>query len=119
MVRLGSSTRSTCSTAHGPVVMRFFKRPVSRSYRYSWPQLSRSENQISSWVANRACQFTRPNPDSNCVAVDSANTSRTTPVAASALRTCSFLWSREVETNTSRAPSGLHSTSAQRPPHST
>src|SRR6266702_4317536 len=54
----------------------------------------------------------RPLPLSKKVETLSSNTSRTAPVAASARRSCSRLWSREVETNASFEPSGLHWTSA-------
>ena len=48
-VRVGSSTRSSCVTLPSPLVIGCFNLPVCRSCRYSWPQLSRCENQIASF----------------------------------------------------------------------
>ena len=50
----------------------------------------------------------QPARDSKCVFSVSSNTVRTAPVAASATRTTACLWSREVDTKASCAPSGLH-----------
>jgi hypothetical protein len=58
-------------------------------------------------------------PLSNQVGDASVSTSRTAPLAASATRNVARLWSRGVLTNASRRESGLHSTSAQRSPHTT
>ena len=51
--RFFSSTRSNCVTFQSPLVIWFFSLPGSVSYRYRWPQLSRSLNQISSFDAAR------------------------------------------------------------------
>src|SRR5580692_1316370 len=82
------------------------------SYRYIWPQLSRSLNHNSSFVFDRYFQFTLSLPLSKNFAVVSPITSRTSPVDASAMRIHSCLWSREVETKARCAPSSLHCTSS-------
>ena len=60
---------------------------------------------MTSLVAHSTRQ---PVSDSKCVATVSSNTVRTSPVAASATRSTADLWSREVDTNASLEPSGLH-----------
>src|SRR5580700_7580168 len=96
--------------------MRFFNLPVVASYKYRWPQLSRSENQMNSFDAGRYFQFTRPLPDSKNVSTFSSNTSRTSPVVASAVSICSCRWPREVDTNARWVESLLHWTSDHSPP---
>ena len=102
-------------TTPSPEVMRCFSLLVVASYKYKWPQLSRSENQRISFDFGKYRQLTRLLPDSKNVGTFSSSTSRTSPVAASAMRNCSRLWSRDVETNATCAASGLHWTSSQSP----
>ena len=97
------------------MVIWCFSRPVARSYRYRWPQLSRSDHQTSSFDAGSARQSDMLKPVSRNVWLRSSRMFRTAPVVASATRSVSCLWSREVERKYSFDVSGLHSTSANVP----
>ena len=59
---------------------------------------------MTSLLAHRTCQPVR---DSNCVATFSSKTVRTAPVAVSATRSQTCLWSRDTDASASCEPSGL------------